>query len=181
MPTVNRPPPPGMTGTFAQWRDWANSRSPGAGDQFITWVQQNANVPPPYAFNLSSDAYGPTGLGDHNYAENYFGAWLLFGQLGPGIAQALAGGITAGGKLIPKALTGFAKAIGELPGAQQLGALAAIADFVGRLDQAATWERLALVGLGVILLAVGVAKATNAVPVATKIAKKVGAVGLAAA
>lgn len=41
------------------------------------------------------------------------------------------------------------------------------------LFQANIWERVALVGLGIILIAVGVAQLTHAVPVATKIATAV--------
>jgi hypothetical protein len=51
-----------------------------------------------------------------------------------------------------------------------LGGLAAIGDFFQRLTQAHTWERIGEVVLGLILIAVGVAKITNAIPVATKIA-----------
>lgn len=46
-----------------------------------------------------------------------------------------------------------------------------VTGFLSALTNAATWLRVAEVGLGIILLAVGVAKLTNAVPVATKIAK----------
>lgn len=42
---------------------------------------------------------------------------------------------------------------------------------LGGLFQANIWLRVAEVGLGIILLAVGVAKLTNAIPIATKIAK----------
>lgn len=41
------------------------------------------------------------------------------------------------------------------------------------LFQANIWERVAMVGIGVILIAVGVAQLTHAVPIATKIAKVV--------
>lgn len=41
------------------------------------------------------------------------------------------------------------------------------------LFQANIWERVALVGLGIILIAVGVAQLTHAVPLATKIATAV--------
>lgn len=46
-------------------------------------------------------------------------------------------------------------------------------DVLKPLFQASIWIRVAEVGLGVILIAIGVAKLTNAVPVATKIAKAV--------
>lgn len=46
----------------------------------------------------------------------------------------------------------------------------AIGDFANRLTKASTWERVGEVLLGVILISIGVAHLTNAVPVATKIA-----------
>lgn len=56
-----------------------------------------------------------------------------------------------------------------------LSGLAAIGDFFGRLGQANTWIRVAEVGLGIVLISIGIAKITNAVPIATKIAKTAGA------
>lgn len=57
--------------------------------------------------------------------------------------------------------------------------LAAIGDFFARLSQASTWIRVGEVFLGLILLAVGVARITNTVPIATKVARTAGAVALA--
>lgn len=54
-----------------------------------------------------------------------------------------------------------------------LSGLASIGDFFSRLTNANTWLRLGEVVLGVLLIAVGVAKMTNAVPAATKIARAV--------
>lgn len=54
-----------------------------------------------------------------------------------------------------------------------LSGLAAIGDFFARLTEANTWLRVGEVTLGVILISIGIAKMTNAVPVATKIAKTV--------
>lgn len=59
-----------------------------------------------------------------------------------------------------------------------LTGLAAIGDFFQRLSQASTWVRVGEVVLGLILLSVGVARVTNAVPVATKVARTAGAVAL---
>jgi hypothetical protein len=53
------------------------------------------------------------------------------------------------------------------------GALAPLADFFGRLTQAHTWQRIGEGLLGVILIAVGLAHMTKAVPIATAIASKV--------
>jgi hypothetical protein len=57
--------------------------------------------------------------------------------------------------------------------ASTLTGLPAIGDFFQRLSQASTWERVGEVVLGVILIAVGLAKMTHVVPVATAIASKV--------
>lgn len=51
-----------------------------------------------------------------------------------------------------------------------LGGLAGIGDFFGRLTEASTWVRVGEVVLGLVLLAVGIARITHAVPIATKIA-----------
>lgn len=45
--------------------------------------------------------------------------------------------------------------------------------FLGKLGEASLWLRVAEVALGLLLIAVGVAKITHAVPVATTIAKAV--------
>ncbi|HEY1699194.1 MAG TPA: hypothetical protein VGG75_05685 [Trebonia sp.] len=55
----------------------------------------------------------------------------------------------------------------SIPGLQELG------DFFGRLEEGSTWLRAGEIALGMLLIAVGVAKLTNAVPAATKIAKAV--------
>ena len=47
---------------------------------------------------------------------------------------------------------------------------------LGALFQKAIWLRVAEVGLGIILLAIGIAKLTNAVPIATKIGLAAGMV-----
>ncbi len=49
-----------------------------------------------------------------------------------------------------------------------------VTDFLGRLTDPNTWIRVAEITLGVILVAIGLAKMTNAIPVATKIAKRIG-------
>jgi hypothetical protein len=52
---------------------------------------------------------------------------------------------------------------------------ASVTDFLSRLTQANTWERVGMVALGMLLIAVGVAHITHAVPIATKVAKTAGA------
>jgi hypothetical protein len=51
--------------------------------------------------------------------------------------------------------------------------LSGVDALVSILSQGSTWIRVAEVGIGIILIAVGVAKLTNAVPIATKIASVV--------
>ena len=55
------------------------------------------------------------------------------------------------------------------------GALAAIGKFLAKLGQASTWLRVAEVGLGLVLVAVGVAKLVPAFTPATAIARRFGA------
>lgn len=108
-------------------------------------------------------------------------AGIIAGALGDRDVQALA----AQGLLAPvtgaigSALGPAATRIGNLPE----GTLAATAaglnvtyDVLKPLFQANIWIRVGEVALGIILIAVGVARLTNAIPVATKIAKTAGMV-----
>lgn len=93
------------------------------------------------------------------------------------VPAAIAGAASAG-------VTGAANAAAAIPAAvsslSPLTGLAAIGDFFQRLTQASLWERVGEVVLGLILIAVGVAHLTHAVPLATKVAKAAGgAVALA--
>lgn len=60
----------------------------------------------------------------------------------------------------------------SVPGLSQIGT------FFSDLSQASTWVRVAEVLAGLVLIAVGVARITHAVPIATKVAKAVGTKGL---
>ncbi len=68
--------------------------------------------------------------------------------------------------------------VGEIKVPSPLSGVAAIGDFLGRLTEANTWIRAGQVVLGLILIAVGVARITRAVPIATAVAKKAGAVAV---
>ena len=72
---------------------------------------------------------------------------------------------------------GPANPSGQAP--NPLSGLQAIGAFFSDLSQASTWIRVAEVLAGLILIAVGVARITHAVPVATKVARAVGTKGLA--
>lgn len=161
---------PNHSWTFANFRDWINSREAGLGDQFIAWVQANNDVPPPYVFDINSSTFGPGGFGSNNTAFAWFNVWFAQAVVGPAIGAKLKEGIQKGAKLIPKALKGTAQGIGDVPGAKALSGLDAIGAFFSSLGEANTWLRVGEVALGLILIAVGVAKLTNAVPLATKIA-----------
>lgn len=80
-------------------------------------------------------------------------------------AESAAGGI--------QAKAGSEAQSGSLP-----GGLTAIGDFFSDLSRASTWIRVGQVVLGLILIAVGVARITHAVPVATSIARTAGAVAI---
>lgn len=56
------------------------------------------------------------------------------------------------------------------------GAVTSTTDFLSRLTDPNTWVRVAEVVLGLVLIAVGIAKLTNAVPAATRVAARVGKV-----
>lgn len=54
------------------------------------------------------------------------------------------------------------------------GAISSVDDFLSRLTDPKLWIRVAEVVVGLILIAVGIAKLTNTVPIATKVAKLAG-------
>lgn len=98
---------------------------------------------------------------------------------GPYPTQAAATAAAAGDKNTTTATagTGTSPAVsvstvnssnGHLP--SPLTGLAAIGAFFAALSQASTWLRIGEGVLGLVLVAVGVARITNAVPIATKIA-----------
>jgi len=61
------------------------------------------------------------------------------------------------------------------------GAVTSTTDFLSRLTDPNTWIRVAEVALGLVLIAVCIAKLTNAVPAATKVAKGAARAGEVAA
>jgi hypothetical protein len=65
-------------------------------------------------------------------------------------------------------------AVGAVENSAPGSALAAVAGFLAKLGQASTWLRIAEVGLGLVLVAVGVAKIVPAFTPAQMIAKRVG-------
>jgi hypothetical protein len=117
-------------------------------------------------------------------ADNSQGA-LAFGGPGASILGGPYATEAAAEKAFPQGSHGTRKSGSATPSnpptgnalpANPLGGLAAVGDFFQRLTQAHTWERVGEVVLGLLLIAVGVAHMTHAVPIATKIA---GAVALA--
>lgn len=63
--------------------------------------------------------------------------------------------------------------------ASETGHQIASATGIGALFQASIWIRVGEVVLGLVLLAVGLARITHALPIATAVARKAGTVGLA--
>jgi hypothetical protein len=85
--------------------------------------------------------------------------------------QTLLNGTTWDGK----ATAGSAFNAGPKAGAKAAeAAVPSITGFLSALVNPHTWLRVAEVGIGVLLVAVGVAKLTNAIPIATKLAGTVG-------
>lgn len=65
-----------------------------------------------------------------------------------------------------------------IPGLDQLSGLTSgVLGFLGALTDPHTWLRVAEVILGLVLIAVGLAKLTNAVPIATRTAAKAAKIG----
>ena len=96
-------------------------------------------------------------------------ALLASGWTGPytwAEAKGLAAGLAATGATNPSG-AGATPTPTSISGAAGTSGLTA---FLARLSQASTWLRVAEVLLGVVLLAVGIARITNAVPIATQIA-----------
>ncbi|MGH3223573.1 MAG: hypothetical protein ACRDPY_33635 [Streptosporangiaceae bacterium] len=87
-------------------------------------------------------------------------------------SQALIEGVSVG--MVSGTLAGAGLGTPANPPSNPLSGVAAIGDFFSKLGQPNTWIRVGEVALGLILLAVGVARITGAVPLATKIAKTAG-------
>jgi hypothetical protein len=94
-------------------------------------------------------------------------------------AEHAGNGAVTGGPFATKAAAQKALSAQQVPGTDLVPAggelslpspLSGVTDFLQRLGQASTWIRVAEVALGLILIAVGVAKITHVVPIATKIA-----------
>jgi hypothetical protein len=97
-----------------------------------------------------------------------------------GLAKAIASVGTFVGSSVPTAVADAASGSTLVKGTGAIeNALTAIPDFISRLTSANLWERIGEVVLGLILVAVGVAHITHAVPLATKVAKTVGVAALA--
>jgi hypothetical protein len=103
------------------------------------------------------------------------------GTIQRGHVAALFGAGAAGGPFDwdqAKAYAAHSSGSGVLHGTA--GPVSGVNDFLTRLTEKSTWIRVGEVVLGLILIAVGLARITHAVPVATKIAKTVGAAGVMA-
>jgi hypothetical protein len=147
---------PGQSWTFNDLANWIDSKYPGGGQQFIDWIRNNNTVPPPYKLNLNSRTFGPGGFGSNNTAYAWFTTWFAQEVVGKGIATNLGKGIQGGAQLIPKALKGAAKGIGDIPGRNILtNPLEALGSF---LTQRSLWIRVAEGILGGALVIVAVSK-----------------------
>jgi hypothetical protein len=92
--------------------------------------------------------------------------------------QSWANTVAAGlGPGLAKAIQAFAKAQGKATGqiavGTGLGAAAASKDILGGFDLGSWFLRIGEILIGLVLIGVGLAKITNAVPIATKIASVV--------
>lgn len=82
---------------------------------------------------------------------------------------------TIGGVVVGTGIATADIAKGTVAGIDQFASspLGQLGAFLGSLSQASTWLRVAEGVLGVVLIAIGVARMTSAVPIATKIARSV--------
>lgn len=124
--------------------DSQGATGPTLGAQWLSWFALK------YGANGSSYTL-------EQYEEAFVVLWED-AALGGALAAGSAGGLAAAG--------GFAQ-IGTVTAAQEAGSIFSV------LQSGALWVRVGEVVLGLILLAVGVAKLTNAVPIATKVASYV--------
>lgn len=109
-------------------------------------------------------------------ASSAYLGWLL-SAVGHGLGKSLQDILGLSAKNAQQIAQGTGAGLDKTGQALQ-GGLAGIGDFFARLTEASTWIRVGEVVLGLILIAVGLARITKAVPVATKIAKTVGAVAV---
>lgn len=162
------PPGPGMPAatTPQAFAGWLNANInhggkpipglPGAtlGDQWLSWYAQKHAA-----------------LGDQFTLQDYEDSFLVFLQFdvtGVDLGAFAAGSVTGTGVAVNSII----------PGLNPLSWLSAIGDFFHRLTEGSTWIRLGEGLLGIVLISVGIARLTHAVPVATKIARTAGAVAV---
>lgn len=129
-----------------------------------------------WVVNKISRPGGPRGPQQTNYVIEQAATRPLNTVAGPystkAEAQAWQTSANTAGNSPGSAVGGVTNAVGNATG------LTAIGDFFSRLTQANTWIRAAEVVLGVVLLAIGIARITDAVPAATRIARTAGAAAL---
>lgn len=117
----------------------------------------------------------------HYPGKNAGAAFLAYAAAHPSdtaqqAAQAFTTMIAVEGldKAVAAALAGSAQLLGAAAKISGLNPFQGwLTGFLSVLTSAHTWERVLEVGLGIVLIALGVAKLTHAVPVATQIASKV--------
>jgi len=120
------------------------------------------------AENLANNLFGGLGWHELNIAGSATGVQAA----AEAKKEFPAGKAPSFTPVTPAKVAAGAAAAAGIPSSVLTG-LPAIGDFFSRLTQAHTWERVAQVFLGVILIAVGLAHMTKVVPVATAIAKRV--------
>jgi hypothetical protein len=181
MPVIKNAPGQGSItpdSTFTDIAAYLDIQHAGYGTRFLSWVQKHNTVKAP--FNPDSDTFGS---GPDTRAINWLAAWLLFGDIGPNIGKTIAGGIEKSGTAITtQILPGFAKGVGESPGASALAGAgnlvsgAGITGFLQSLTARSLWVRIAegIIGGALIIIAVSkLAGDTSVGRAATKAGKVV--------
>ena len=113
--------------------------------------------------------------GSQSYGDSYAAFCASPANRGVSARECYVGWFLVESKLAPHLFTDLGSAVGGAGQLAQasLSALPAVANPLAPLFQASIWVRVLEVVLGLVLIAVGVAKLTSAVPVATKIARYV--------
>jgi hypothetical protein len=124
------------------------------------WIVQNTSVTPNTYTVVEKNPPAPAGSNGIGYFNE-------------SNAKSTAAALNASAK------EGVAKTLEtKIPG---VSALTSVTQFLGNLANANLWMRVGEVVLGLILIAVGVAELTHAVPIATKIAKTAAGAAVVAA
>jgi hypothetical protein len=145
---------------------------------FAAWLNKNFNGGKPIAggLNLAGSTVGDQWLAFYSKEHGQLGSKFTLQEYETAfVADATTALLNTD---LQAGITGGASDVGTITKGTEAGVLnlyqSGILGFLGRLSDGNLWLRVGEGVLGIVLIAIGVAKLTNAVPVATKIAAKIG-------